>query len=303
MKKDLFILAQKSIAFNPTLVEELNKKVALIDPRLYLFAYYQPKILPSDTDIRGCFNLAILNMYGLLWDCGKMVMCQLFGNSNSQRPSSIQSLINVNLSFCNAYFSIVSNVRTCLCHNNSDCFYYNREKLQGCHRYFENTAGVLVNFDGYNETQWEAICRDFINRSQRFGTTLDDLLENLIQEVDLQKKSDFIQYWLDCVSKWYESDFELISHVLAERYKLKCLTGHGGAVVTKTAVRRWAASGWQKINGTNQTTDFYEDYIRNCSRRIPGILARQDCPKPALPLDILSKATADASQFVLSRRR
>lgn len=302
MRQDLLILAQKSIAFNPNIVEELNKKMALIDPRLYLFAYYQPKILPNDIDVRGCFNLAILNMYGLLWDCGKMVMNQLFGNSRTQGPSSIQSIIDTNLSFCNAYFYIISNVRTCLCHNNSDYFYYNREKRHGCNRYFENTMGVSATFNGYNETQWETICKDFLDRSQRFATILDVLIEQLIQEAGLQKKNEFVQYWIDCVSKWYDNDLELIDHVLADRYKLKCLTVQRDASVTKTAVRKWVASGWQKMNGTHQISDFYEDYVSNCIRMIPGILASLDCPKPALPLSILTKATADASMFILSRR-
>lgn len=297
MSKSLLQRAEQSVAFDIDAVVRLNKKAAQIDPRLYLFAYYQPKPLPEYLDARMCFCTAVLNMYGLLWDCGKMVQHQLFGLSG---PTAIQTLVKSDLNNCNEFFSIISNVRTCICHNNSNHLFYNRDKSSGCQGYLEKAAGVSTPINTYADAQWVRVCQDFIDRCEWFVNVLDYFLDQILKESDL-KKAYIIQYWIWSISRWYQTDIELITHALADRYKLKILTSSmKNTVVTKYRVAQWVGIAWRKKNPPlvlTKTKDYYLNYIAACQAKISNIMNAHDCPKPALPLEVLTIATADARMF------
>jgi len=303
LSKDFSQIVKNSIAFDINVVERLNKKAVQIDPRLFLFAYYQPKLLPKNSDARMCFYTAVLNMYGLLWDCGKIVQHQLFGlNHINHRPSTIQMLVYMNLKDCEKFFSIILNVRTCICHNNSDYLYFNQVKRYGCKQYLENTAGASITLYSYDESQWERICQDFLDRCKWFVSILDNFLDQILKETDPKRKNIIVKYWIYSISKWYQEDINLITHVLADRYKLKALTSirNKNTIVTISEVIKWVYLSWKKRNPSlilANKKEYYLNYISSCQAKLSSILDAKDCPKPALPLEVLTKATADARMF------
>lgn len=309
LNKELLDLAKESIAFNDKVVEKLNKKMAQIDSRLYLFAYYQPKQLPDKIDSRSCFNLAIFNMYGLLWDCGAMVRNRLFLSAKrGQVPEAVQTLVDEKLGLFKQFYYIISNIRTCMCHNNSILFFHNRVKSDGCKKYLKDITGKSSALDSYNESEWVEVCKDFLIKCNEFEKMLDNFLDRLLQEADLKKTNDFINYWIEAIIEWYQQDMELIAHVLADKYKLKKMSisrQNNVNLIKKSDVIYWIGTAW-KAKKTNNSLmkmrDYYLDYVSDCLGKIHGILAEQNCPKPALPLEVLVKATADVQQFKLLNR-
>ena len=302
VSKEILLLAKRSIAFDINIVEHLNKKMSQIDSRLYLFAYYQPKILPEDIDERGCFDIAIFNMYGLLWDCGKMMQQQLLGSINDGRPSFVDQMLGRdNRQICKELCSIIYNVRTCLCHNNSDKFFYNQETRKRCNEYLNNAAGGSILLNKRNELQWKNVCQDLFIRCIRFTNIIENFLDQLIQESDPEKKNSFVQYWINSISKWYQTDMELINHVLAQRYNLKISTSSlRKKVCNKHTVSNWVASAWEKRNkdlSLENSREYYSNYIDICLAKIPQIINEKNCPTPALPLKVISRATGDSITF------
>lgn len=297
MQKKLYLSTKKSIAFDAEVVERINKKAEQVDPRLYFFAYYKPKTLPKDIDSRGCFILAVLNMYGLLWDCGKMVLQKLFKyRFYNQSTKEIEDI-----KYCQELVSIIFNVRTCICHNNSDDFFYNSMKSYECGQYFINITGALTPLDAYKESQWKLVCEDFFDRCDQFANVLDRVLDQLVLETDVNRKADFVRYWIDSISEWYGKDQDLIEHIFADVCQYRYATSsRKNIAVTKGEVFRWVEKGWRDKNKTLRLAtqkEYYDNYIAVCRGKLFNILCGPNCPKPAFPLEVLKLAAIDALTF------
>ena len=74
-----------SCAFNEEAITEVNKKAQAIDERLFLFTYYSPKPFPETESPLVQFYTAVINLYGLFWDCGAFVKNYLLHKSKNQR--------------------------------------------------------------------------------------------------------------------------------------------------------------------------------------------------------------------------
>ena len=120
---NLFETARKSIAFNPSIAEDLNRKASSFDPRLYCFAYYEPTILPEGADLYTVFHLAVLNMYGLLWDCGPKIQEKII----NKELYSLLRMDTCKMNKCRAFVFLVRAIRTNICHNNSCKLYFNAQ--------------------------------------------------------------------------------------------------------------------------------------------------------------------------------
>lgn len=93
-----------------------------------------------------------------------------------------------------------------------------------------------------------------------------------------------------------------MAHVLADYFELKNATLSQRKPITKKTVNIWVSRGWKNKNPQlflPKPKDYYDDYIKECQAKVPYILNGPVCPKPALPLQVLSLATKDALNFSL----
>lgn len=299
MVTDNILNVKGSIAFDIKTVEIINKKAAQIDPRLFLFAYYQPKPLPVGCSARTCFYLSVLNMYGLLWDCGKMVKTRLFSPDNSVNP--IIDLVKCDFMDMKLFYDTVYCIRTCLCHNNSTCYHYNKINRNTFDEYVKLNGNISDAFNESDENQWMKMCRDFLLQCDSFSKHIDQYLDIMISEKNSIKKERIVNYWIESIDCYYKTDEEMMINILADRYILQLKAGHHKNVaISKNDVKRWVAKAWKKRNAslaTSSVSDCYKHFIKTCQPKITQVLSAKNCPKPAFPLDVLVKATYDSRSF------
>ncbi|WP_243361607.1 hypothetical protein [Fundidesulfovibrio terrae] len=275
--------AQNSIAFNANIAEELNAKACQLDSRLFCFAYYEPTSLPENPDNYTIFYLSVLNIYGLLWDCGAFVKDTIF----SQSTYSSLSRHHSTLLKCKKFFSIVQAVRNNICHNNSGRLYFNSVTKSLSNEYISKQS--TASGDGKSIIDWTSLCRNFFNECNAFSGELETVMK-LASSRSIQRVKEM---WLLSIENWYKQDEHLLLHVLAERYILK-QRAQGLPInnINESTIRRWIDS-----SKVGDTTDFYESYRDMCAKRVSNILNSKDCPTPAMPLEFFGHVTRDASHF------
>ena len=151
---------ENSICFSPEIPERLNEKAFLIDKRLYLFAYYEPKAYIPTESYRSKFVTAIINLYGLLWDCCPF-MPRLLETANSillnnwvQVKNDFQALRNTTSAF-----------RSIFCHNNSDAYPLNAVHFEIAEQWIFLQCRINKEIDDLNDNEWEKLLFAFHNQS------------------------------------------------------------------------------------------------------------------------------------------
>lgn len=286
MKKDLFTKAKKSIAFATGAVDDINHKFAEIDKRLFGFAYYAPIPL-YDTNAHACFYLAVLNMYGLIWDCGPMLNTLLWNMKNPQ--GGISSNLQLALQSWEKLASlktVVEHVRSDICHNNSIQYIFNKKNHDG-HEIFLKTHSKNSNLSIFSDSDWEAICDTFLDLCKKF---YDDFINSITEIKNLPEilRNEFIMLWLSYIESWYKRNLDISINVLGELYHLslgqKWKTPRG---ISRSDIYRWIAS-----NASDTRNISNKD---KCLNKIKSILDTQlgvyirssECPVPALPKVVL----------------
>ena len=271
--------AHSSIAFNTSIAEKLNAQASTFDPRLFCFAYYEPTALPDNTDPFMIFHLAVLNMYGLLWDCGPMIKEMIF---KKKTYAALCRDIN-KMHECQNFLHTVYAIRTDICHNNSSKLYFNAVLKDESRNYMEkHCCTVNQNID------LNKLCSFFFKECEFFINELSNVITQSISKGDGEIK----RAWLDAICNWYQKDEHFFMHVLADKYKMKALSLHGQRrEITKRSVQDWVN------NVQNSVGQSYESYWQKCKRRIADLLIGRDCPKPALPLEFFHQITRDVHNF------
>ena len=247
-----------------------------------MFAYYEPYPIPKKADGRTVFFIAVLNMYGLLWDCGPMVRnlvsCKL---RNSRRfpslDSGLKDLVN-----------IVYNIRTDLCHNNSRNFFFNLKIKSAAFSHIKKMLSVTA--PNSSEDRWERLLINFLDRCDKFVSEIKNLV-TIVKSSKADQVALFKEDWLNEIINWYSHDENLIMHVLADRYFLKHYQTASRRSVTKAEVISWVK------NAQVGNIDYYKTYIEKCQSRVDSLVKSRNCPKPAFPLDFMRCITGDAANF------
>ena len=279
----LIAKANQSIAFNQDVAEDLNLKAAAVDQRLYCFAYYEPTPIPDAATAQVVFYLAVLNMYGLLWDCGPKIM----ENVLTQRLYREIKRKTVERDKCYKFSRIIYAIRTDLCHNNSGKLYFNSLLKKAKDAYISGNGSTLDDA-GDVQTDWEKLCLDFFKRCDLLTQEIDGFIRAVTSKDEPKLKAT----WLDVIRFHYaEVGEHLFQHVLADRYKMKQQTRGFSSYVTKKDVKEWVNSV------RTDDADYYDSYLQTCKSRIDPLMDGRNCPKPAWPLDFFRLLTMDANHF------
>lgn len=280
---NLIAKANQSIAFNPNVADILNLRATSVDPRLYCFAYYEPTPIPAGATAQVIFHLAVLNLYGLLWDCGPKIMEDVL----TRRLYGEIKRKTVERDKCYEFSRIIYAIRTDLCHNNSAKLYFNSLLKKIKYNYI-SANGSIIDDAGSVQIDWEKLCLDCFRRCDLLTQEIDHFIHAIASKSEPKLKTT----WLDVMRLHYaEAGEHLLQHVLADRCKMKQQTSGFSSNLTKKDVKEW-------VNSVRvDDTDYYNSYLQKCINRIGDLMNGKNCPKPAWPLDFFRSLTKDATLF------
>ncbi|MGE4478664.1 MAG: hypothetical protein AB7E76_06755 [Deferribacterales bacterium] len=296
MDKAIISRAKNSIAFNLNKIDSLNKSVAKLDARLYAFAYYEPIAISECGNYRFNFNIAILNLHALLWDCGTMVRDKILNKYYKLRPTSLIKITSPFIDDIDRYYSVIHNIRTHLCHNNSQEYYYNKQCYSMVKNYYLSKCNNATPDIANSSDDWKLLFNDIIDIAEYIETKMSETIRKftLLPPVD---KSEVINFWLNSIKEYYANDSEMILDTLTYKYLISP-SFIQTAPVTKNSVKKWVGLKWNSLtNRRIPYRDSYNDYIQVCKTRIGTALNNTNCPRPALPLDIYHAVTSEADHF------
>lgn len=263
---------KSSILFNSAIAEDLNTLAAKVDKRLYCFAYYSPNPYPQNSDPQLLFYLSVLNLHGLLWDCGPHIIYNIIQKNN--KTSSYQKILNDSKIFCRQLHAL----RIDLAHNNSEKFYLNALEKETIQFFFNS------NKKQKKEIDWKKSCLFFSQKTE----CIIELIKEFI--IDASKNPQLKDSWLHAIQCYYENAEYIILNVLSDRYRLKYPQNNKKSRITKKVIISW-------VNNANTEKNYYEQYMKECSDRVKNLLLSSSCPSPAWPLEFFAKITEDAIYF------
>ena len=218
-----------SICFSSVLADMLNEKAHKIDPRLYLFAYYEPKPLVTGESPRIQFLTAVINLYGLLWDCGPFVHKSLM---RSVPENPLENILpdtewanKRHIVFhCKDLANIVGHFRSVFCHNNSDKFALNREHIEKVEDWLYHKCRLDCPYDELTQNDWRTMLSKLVDEADQFVADINDCLDTLL---DCRGSSRFevaCDSWLKAIARNYVTNPELLLNAMVDFYQLYLTT-------------------------------------------------------------------------------
>lgn len=196
---------EKSICFSAEFVEELNRRAFELDPRLFLFAHYEPKPYRSNESFKNLFTIAVINLYGLFKDCGS-------GKNLFNLMDSLCDLSENDKKTHNNLYSDVMIFRSMFCHN----FAPNNYPLdEAGEKQAKKRLEIEedVNIMDIPEEKWEyhlqKLCADAYTVQMNFSAGLDSLIQTNNKE-----KEDQIKKWIDYIVNFYISKPNLLLNAI-----------------------------------------------------------------------------------------
>lgn len=229
-------------------------------------------------------------MYSLIWDCGPMLNTLFYNLGRQQMKTLPVNVCKILSTWHNAaakHKDWIAGIRSDVCHNNSEEYYFCRNSRQAHHNFLLNSSGKDFKLVTYTEADWAAVCRQWLYLCENFLTEYKHALAKL-DMLPGPDKVAFAEIWLSYIAQWYERSADICSSVLADIYPVS-LTNRGKSSrdIRKFELYRWVANGWRAISHTgDNNTDSYNAYIKFVD--IGTYLKSPACPTPALPKDALS---------------
>ena len=206
-----------SICFSADKAEELNSKAFSLDKRLFLFAYYEPKPYISQESARSRFCTAVINIYGLFWDCSPFFKFLL------KPPGSIllkkdwkKTKKNFDELYC-----IVSAFRSMFCHNNSLEFPLNEDDRNSAETWVEQKL-LDTKFEGIetlDESHWEKLLITLCTIADSIMEDLKNNLDMLNTTTDTSRKAQTIEQWIQAIANSYSRNPNYLLNTMAEMYR------------------------------------------------------------------------------------
>lgn len=206
---------KKSICFSPDLAEQLNRKAFSIDNRLFLFAYYEPKEYASTETFRSRFLTAVINLYGLFWDCCPF-MQKLLETSNSILLYDWTRIKNEFIQLR----SVVGAFRGIFCHNNSDIYPLNVENCDIAEMWIEDQCGVGLAISDLDESHWEKLLQALVNNAESFLGDLKDSLDRLSHTPNVTRQEQAIEWWIQAIAGNYLRNPDYLLNAMSAMYQL-----------------------------------------------------------------------------------
>ncbi len=211
----------ESICFSATPAEALNKKSFQLNRSLFLFAYYEPKPYLEKESSRINFQTAIINLYGLFWDCGPFVFNLFYTNDSIQ----INNVIQIRQK-ANSLEKGISAFRTIFCHNCSDQFPLNEEKMEKAKYWASLYSHGWQSIDDISEVEWEKLLVGLIKEADSLINDIDISLDALNTSPDTNRRQSAINRWIKQIALTYRDNPEYLLNTLVGLYQLYLLNSH-----------------------------------------------------------------------------
>jgi hypothetical protein len=283
-------MEQINIAFDASVANDLNTQAAQIDGRLFLFAYYEPKQCDGET-ARYQFITAVVNLYGLLWDCGPFIRGQLLTTREISSGAPEHLIVPYEQSRKNKAITqqfldlanLVENVRSCYCHNNSKEFFSNERKQEFQKRWLSIHTGCDYDQGPKTEEEWQKALDAILIESSKFTTNLKKCLDYVKNSRD---KEYVVKRWINNgILYWYYKNRDLMYNVLLEKYLSKFNRGNLPERVTRSDINNWITqlSMSKEVN----VNEIFENWIGRQAQIV--LLSGWSSSTPLLPYDVISK--------------
>lgn len=243
------------------------------------------------------FFTAIINLYGLFWDCGPFIRRNLLSNRNGillPRDSKNQ-LTNQAMDMsnkCEQLFTWVESIRHMTCHNNSLHFYSGEKNVLSAANFFNAVSpGALTRIMGgwsiSEETDWEKCLNALHSQTAIVEGALRHTLKRL-GELKAETRKHIVKSWIeDGICCWYCTlEKEMRGHI--EEYK-NIYDRESGAR-QKEKLSRWLQMHFN-AGGV-------EDWLN--LQNLCNLLNSKGCPKPAFPIAVFDALTVDIKRFVMA---
>lgn len=211
----------ESIVFSSAPAEGLNRKAFSLDPRLYLFANYEPKPYPASESKRSQFMTAVINLYGLLWDCGPFLSKLYFGTKDSA-PILPYELPRIQNHFRNMR-DVVDAFRSIFCHNSTDALPLSAFKRDIARHWVSghiSSGHEIEDLDELNEDEWGALLDALVTDANTFTNDLNDNLDILVRTPSADEKSRAIECWIQGIVQNYLQNPTYLLNCMAGLYQL-----------------------------------------------------------------------------------
>lgn len=210
----------KGLIGDITIAEKLNSMAQQIDQRLYLIAYYCPKIM-TDKNIEYTFWCGVTNAYGLFCDCAnfhikmKKNLFKIFVDNGL--------MLNDDYEIIRTFFYNISALRSYFCHNCSNEFYYSRNHIITINQLIFKQFGLMTNKpEGLSKItekrQWELLLFWLDNNMNEYVNILIKTLNNLAK---FEHKFKVVEEWLSVIAQSHFEDKELLNNVLMDLYSFE----------------------------------------------------------------------------------
>ena len=205
----------KSICFSATRARELNEKAFLLNHSLYLFAYYEPKPYRDHESNRSKFITAIINLYGLFWDCGPFVF-KLFRTKDSILLNDWSRIQNN----ANNLEKGISGFRSVFCHNCCDQFPLFEEKKEDAKYWASLYATIDQSIDDIPEESWGKLLDGLVKETDSLINDLDIALDTLRVTSDTCRQESAIDRWIKLIALEYRKNPDYLLNTISELYLL-----------------------------------------------------------------------------------
>ncbi len=299
-----------SICFSATHAEVLNRKAFLINRSLYLFAYYEPKPYYFYDSKKSSFMTAIINLYGLFWDCGPFVFSLLFGQDSILLTNWKRIQKNaLSLKSC------INSFRSIFCHNNSDQFPLNEEKVTLAIQWASEHQCNYQSITEITEDDWGHMLDSLIKEIDVFVYDLNTALDELRETTDTIRQEIAIKKWIKAIAVEYQKKPDYLLNTMVGLYQyylqtsktardsqkdLRYLTQQWICTICNLKKEDWQKK-WLEATKSDQTEnkDITNTKIYASLKDWPNLWAEwygcspEECDEPPLPASIFFRILAD----------
>lgn len=216
---------ENSICFSPEIPERLNEKAFLLDKRLYLFAYYEPKEYIEKESYRSKFITATVNLYGLFWDCCPF-MRKLLESGNS---ILLTNWTQIQLDFQNLR-NTISAFRSIFCHNNSDIYPLNAVHFELAERWIFSQCGIIKNLSDLNDSEWEKLLYALHCQADTFIRSVESNIDGIASTSNVLRRNHTINWWIEAIAGSYIINKDYLLNAMTGMYQLYLMNVHSSPV-------------------------------------------------------------------------
>lgn|GEM_PF-4127436 len=211
-----------SVCFDSRTIEALNEKAQKVDPRLYLFAYYEPKEFSQNDDPRFSFWKAIVNLYGLFWDCGPFVHKSLLICSANEPLLNILPDVSWDVKKeivyrCRNLTRVISSFRSILCHNNSQELALNKENFDVANNWLSH-CGIVRCYEELTNEDWQQMLIQLNKEATQIVQDIDYCLDSLISCRGSVRFKVACETWMLAIARYYLTNPDLLLNAMSELY-------------------------------------------------------------------------------------